>query len=128
MMFDVYMWVGEGHVLGSVVHIGCVDHHLLLHSRLLDNTRLLDYSRLVNHTWLVDDQWWSVDNQGLFDDWSLNNGWFGWSHLRRWLRWWADWSNNRLLMKDGTVPVDGVVRILSCQDQWSRVGLALQQG
>ena len=126
-MFDVYMWVGEGNVLGSVVHIWSVDHHLLLHSRLLDHSWLLDNTRLLDHSWLVDDQWWSVDNQGLFDDWSLNNGWFCWSHLRRCLRWRTNRSNLRLLVKDGTVPVDGVVRILSGQNQRSRVRLTLQQ-
>ena len=112
-MFDVYMWVGEGNVLGSVVHIWSVDHHLLLHSRLLDHSWLLDNTRLLNHTWLVNDQWWSVDDQGLLDDWRLCNRWFGRSNLWRWLWWRTDMRNLRLLMKNGTVPIDGVVRILS---------------
>ena len=126
-MFDVHMWVGEGHVLGSIVHIWCVDHHLLLHSRLLDNSWLFDNTRLFDHSWLVNDQWWRVDDQRFLNNW-LNNRWFSWSHLRWCLRWWADRSNLRLFMKNGTVPVDGVVRILSGQDQRSRVRLALQQG
>ena len=49
MMFDVYMRVGEWNILGSVVHIGRVDHHLLLHSRLLDYSWLVDNTRLLDH-------------------------------------------------------------------------------
>ena len=118
---------GKGHVLWTVVDVGCVDRRRLLYSWLLDHTWLVDdswllhHSRLFDHTWLLhhtrllDNQWWV--NTRLYCRTLVDHNWrFGRGDLRRHL-----W----LIVKNGSVAVNGVVRILSGQDQWSRVGLVL---